>query len=40
MYAPASAALFLGHVWNRVPRTQLYDDLVVGGYAPTFVIEG
>lgn len=40
MYCPASAALFLGHVWNRVPRTQLYDDIVAGGYAPTFVVEG
>jgi hypothetical protein len=40
MYAPAPAALFLGHIWNRVPDTQLYDDVVRGGYAPTYRIPG
>jgi hypothetical protein len=40
MYAPASAALFLGHIWNRVPDAQLYEDVVRGGYAPTYVVRG
>jgi SMODS-associated and fused to various effectors sensor domain len=39
MYTSASAALFLGHIWNRVPATQLYDDNL-RGYSPTFTIAG
>lgn len=36
---PGAVALFLGHSWNRIPTTHLYDDLNPG-YAPTFTIEG
>ncbi|WP_129344653.1 SAVED domain-containing protein [Sorangium cellulosum] len=36
---PAGAALFLGHVWNRIPSTQLYEDLSPG-YTPAFLIPG
>lgn len=39
MSGPAGAALFLGHVWNRVPTTQVYEDLNPG-YAPAFLIRG
>jgi hypothetical protein len=34
---PLAAALFLGHFWNRVPPTQLYEDLSPG-YAPSFFL--
>jgi SMODS-associated and fused to various effectors sensor domain len=34
---PAGAALLLGHFWNRVPYTQLYEDLNPD-YAPTLAI--
>jgi SMODS-associated and fused to various effectors sensor domain len=37
MSGPAGAALLLGHIWNRVPSTQLYEDLNPG-YAPTILI--
>jgi hypothetical protein len=38
---PLGLSLLLGHVWNRMPETQLYDDLGVGrGYAPTFRLAG
>jgi hypothetical protein len=38
-FGPAGAGLMLGHLWNRVPTTQLYDDLGPGrGYTPTFVL--
>lgn len=37
--SPAGAALFLGHEWNRVPTTQVYEDLNPG-YAPAFLIPG
>ena len=38
---PLPLALLVGHGWNRIPSTQLYDDLGPGkGYAPTFVIKG
>ena len=38
---PLGLALMLGHVWNRMPETQLYDDLGYGrGYAPTFFLHG
>ncbi|WP_437677240.1 SAVED domain-containing protein [Sorangium sp. So ce131] len=36
---PAGGALLLGHVWNRVPRTQVYEDLSPG-YVPAFLIQG
>jgi hypothetical protein len=29
--------LIIGHVWNRLPRTVLYDD-VNPGYEPTFEV--
>lgn len=38
-YGPVGGAVLLGHLWNRVPPTQLYDDLGAGrGYTPTFFI--
>jgi hypothetical protein len=38
---PIGFALLLGHVWNRLPETQLYDDLGSGrGYTPTFQLAG
>lgn len=37
MQAPAAAIVLLGHIWNRLPRTQVYDDLGQGqGYARVF----
>lgn len=37
---PGGLALLLGHWWNRVPTTQLYEDLGVGrGYAPAFLLD-
>ncbi|WP_437327124.1 SAVED domain-containing protein [Sorangium sp. So ce381] len=36
---PAGAALLLGHLWNRIPGTQLYEDLSPG-YGPAFFIPG
>ncbi|MGZ6661469.1 MAG: SAVED domain-containing protein [Solirubrobacteraceae bacterium] len=38
MTAPKGFALLLGNVWNRVPETVIYEDLVAEGYAPTFVL--
>ena len=36
---PHAAALLLGHLWDRMPRTQLYDDLGrFGKYSPSFLI--
>jgi hypothetical protein len=36
---PAGLALLLGHRWNRVPTTQLYEDHGVGSqYAPAFLL--
>jgi SMODS-associated and fused to various effectors sensor domain len=36
---PSSGALLLGHLWDRMPPTQLYEDLgPVGGYCPSFII--
>jgi hypothetical protein len=36
---PLALAIMVGHLWNRMPTTQLYDDLGPGaGYAPTFQI--
>lgn len=37
MSGPAGGALLLGHVWNRVGPTLVYED-VGAGYAPTFTI--
>jgi CBASS immunity sensor of nucleotide second messenger signals len=38
---PAALALFLGHVWNRIPETQTYEDLgPATGYASAFTIPG
>lgn len=38
---PLGLALILGHIWNRMPETQLYDDLGAGrGYTPTFRLAG
>ena len=39
MAAPGGVALLLGHLWNRVPSTQLYEDLGPGkGYSPSYLI--
>lgn len=36
---PLPLSIQVGHLWNRMPRTQLYDDLGPGrGYIPTFLI--
>lgn len=41
MAGPLGLSLLLGHVWNRMPTTQLYDDLGPGrGYASTFRLAG
>jgi hypothetical protein len=39
MSAPAGAALLLGHLWNRIGPTVVYEDLSPA-YAPTFEIPG
>lgn len=39
MSCPAGGALLLGHIWNRVGTTLVYEDLSPG-YAPTFEIPG
>lgn len=37
--APNGVVLLLGHLWDRMPPTQLYEDLgMVGGYAPSYLI--
>jgi SMODS-associated and fused to various effectors sensor domain len=36
---PAGGALLLGHIWNRIPHTQVYEDLNPS-YAPAFLIPG
>ena len=34
---PLPLAIMIGHLWNRMPRTQVYEDLGPGaGYTPTF----
>lgn len=39
LWAPLSVSVFLGHLWNRVPPTQLYEELgPTGGYQRTFFI--
>jgi len=36
---PNGISVFLGHLWNRVPTTQLYDDAnSPEGYFPTFLL--
>lgn len=35
---PRGLALLLGHVWNRVPETVVYEDVLADGYAPTFTL--
>ena len=36
---PHGVALLLGHLWNRMPSTQLYEDLGPGkGYSPSYLI--
>lgn len=36
---PLPVAILLGHLWNRMPATQIYEDLGPGaGYAPAFVL--
>lgn len=37
--APNGVVLLLGHLWDRMPSTQLYEDLgAPGGYAPSYLI--
>lgn len=39
LHGPRTAAVLLGNAWNRMPPTQLWDDLGPGrGYTPTFTI--
>jgi hypothetical protein len=39
LYGPRTAAVLLGNAWNRMPLTQLWDDLGPGrGYTPAFTI--
>lgn len=41
MYGPITAAVLLGHSWNRMPPTQLWDDCGPGrGYVQAFEISG
>lgn len=40
MAAPAGLALLLGHGWNRVAATTLWEDLGVAGYEPAFSLPG
>ena len=41
LFASVAGAVLLGNLWNRMPTTQLYDDLGPGrGYAPTFLLPG
>ena len=36
---PLPLSVILGHLWNRMPSTQLYDDMGPGrGYGPTFLL--
>jgi hypothetical protein len=36
---PLPLAIMIGHLWTRMPQTQVYDDLGPGsGYTPTYVI--
>jgi SMODS-associated and fused to various effectors sensor domain len=33
---PSGLALLLGHLWDRLPTTLIYADLVIDGYEPAF----
>jgi hypothetical protein len=33
---PKGLAVLLGHVWNRLPETVVYEDMLVANYVPTF----
>jgi hypothetical protein len=35
---PHGLALLLGHVWDRMPPTQLYEDMTGSAYQPAFLI--
>lgn len=36
---PQSAILLLGHLWNRMPHTQVYEDIgPTKGYIPSYLI--
>jgi hypothetical protein len=35
---PGGLALLLGHLWDHMPATQLYEDLAGGRYEPAFLI--
>ncbi len=38
---PQGAILLLGHLWDRMPRAQIYEDLgSTKGYAPSYLIPG
>jgi hypothetical protein len=36
--APGGLALLLGHVWDRLPDTQTYEDLRTDGHEAAFLI--
>ncbi|MFI7529701.1 SAVED domain-containing protein [Nocardia salmonicida] len=38
--SPAGVALFLGHDWNLLPTTIVYDHLGIRGYSPTVTLLG
>lgn len=38
--SPAAVALFLGHDWNLLPTTTVYDYLGFNGYTPTMIFPG
>jgi hypothetical protein len=39
--APLGLAVLVGHMWNRMPETIVYEDLSAGrGYTPTFRLPG
>lgn len=40
MAAPAGVAMFLGHHWNMVPSTTVYDHLGDDGYLPAMTLRG
>jgi hypothetical protein len=38
LMVPGALGLLLGHLWDRMPLTQTYEDLVTNGYEPAFLI--
>lgn len=38
LITPAPFALFLGHLWDRIAATTVYEDLAADGYEPAFVV--